>query len=149
MKSVNTWVEKLKTAGEKHTDKTGNAIWRFSAYGGERYKVDFANDFRVEGWEQYDTDQDARYFGAWVNPKTRHTLSFAEGDWCVTECADVEHYNANIRDMNAFYGEGRIALVIGAATGQAVEYAQERERFLIPTDGSVPAPQNTLADVLS
>ena len=97
----------------------------------ERYIVDCAPDFSVEGWEQYDTDQDAHYFGVWVNPRKLVTLSYAEGDWTLVVCPDAEHYNAEIADANEFYGEGRIALVIDQAGG-ATEYRQDRERFLIP-----------------
>lgn len=33
-----------------------------------------------DGWQQYDTDQDAYYFGIWINPVKRETFTYAEGD---------------------------------------------------------------------
>ena len=111
-------------------NKRGNRIKR-TWLSTERYRWDFNEPFRSDGWEQYDTSQDAWYFGVWVNPRKLVTLSYAEGDWTLVVCPDAEHYNAEIADANEFYGEGRIALVIDQAGG-ATEYRQDRERFLIP-----------------
>ena len=97
----------------------------------ERYTVDFADDFKSEGWEQYDTDQDAWYFGIWVNKSKLMTLSYAEGDWSLVICSDAEHFNAEITGANKFYDEGRIALVIDAVDGSATEFKQDREGFFI------------------
>src|SRR5438132_508470 len=68
----------------------------------ERYGVDFAEDFKAEGWEQFDTDQDAHYFGVWVNRGRLQTLTYAEGDWTLVTCSDREHYNAEISDAIKF-----------------------------------------------
>ena len=93
--------------------------------------MDFAPDFNSEGWEQYDTDQDAPYFGVWVNRTKFLTLTYAEGDWTLVVCPDIEHYNAEIGDANDFYDEGRIALVIDADSGVATSYHQDRQKFFV------------------
>lgn len=95
----------------------------------ERYLIDFADDFSSAGWEQFDTDQDAAYFGVWVNRRLRSTLTYAEGDWSLVECPDEAHYEAEIRDAIEFYGEGYIALAIDR-DGGATEYRQDRSAFL-------------------
>ncbi len=96
----------------------------------ERYEIDFADGFTSEGWEQFDTDQDAWYFGVWVNPKQLVTLTYAEGDWTLVECPDVTVYNRQIARMVEFHGEGRVALVIDA-DGSATSYHQDRSLFII------------------
>jgi hypothetical protein len=97
----------------------------------ERYAVDFADDFTSEGWEQFDTDQDAHYFGVWVNKTKFLTLTYAEGDWTLVECPDAAHYNAEIEDAITFYGEGFIAKAYDM-DGTKTIFRQEREKFLIP-----------------
>lgn len=70
----------------------------------ERYIVDFAPDFKEGGWVQYDTDQDAWYFGVWVSPPQKLILSYAEGDWNLTECPTEEIYHEELKRMAEFYG---------------------------------------------
>lgn len=108
--------------------KAGNSVRRASHHSG-RYIVDFSEDFTTEGWLQFDTDQDAGYFGVWVNPKRFLTLTYAEGDWTLVECPDAEHYNASVQRMIAFYGEGFIAKAIHQ-NGMVEEFRQNRSQFL-------------------
>lgn len=81
----------------------------------ERYVIDFADDFRDEGWQQYDTDQDAHYFGVWVNPVLFQTLSYVEGDWSWVKCANEHQYQEEIDSMNAFYKPAPAWTVIDAS----------------------------------
>jgi hypothetical protein len=112
-----------------HENNRGNMIYRW--FGDDvRYTVDFADDFKSEGWEQFDTDQDAAYFGVWVNKVKFYTLTYAEGDWTLVTCPDAGHYNAEVEDAIRFYGEGFVAKTIDA-DGSMTIFRQEREKFLI------------------
>lgn len=79
-----------------------------SRWPSERYIVDFAEDFSILGWLQFYTDQDASYFGVWVNPKTYQTLSYCEGDWTLVECINNKAYNSEIDLLCNFYDSGAI-----------------------------------------
>lgn len=68
----------------------------------ERYAFDFGGP---KGWKQYDTTQDAWYFGIWYNPQTLQTLSYAEGDIVLTTCPNWPSFVAEMRSMDSFYGE--------------------------------------------
>jgi hypothetical protein len=121
------------------TNSRGNQVER-SFLPTERYRWDFDEKLTAAGWEQYDTDQDAWYFGVWVNKKTLQIRSYAEGDITLVTCPDVEHFNAEIKSMNEFYGEGFIAKTIDES-GITV-YRQDRNQFFIKggkevKDGSV------------
>ena len=98
---------------------------------GDRLEVDFADDFQSSGWLQYDTSQDASYFGVWVNLRERLILTYAEGDWSLVVCLDDTHYNAEIADANAFYGEGFVAKGIDEH-GVVTVFRQDRAVFSIP-----------------
>jgi hypothetical protein len=115
---------------EAEKNERGNVLRR-AFLPEDRYIVDFADDFTEDGWEQYDTDQDAHYFGCWVNKRRLMTLTYAEGDWTLVECPDTAGYNAEVESMNAFYGEGKIATVIDTEARTATRFVQDREKFFI------------------
>lgn len=133
VKTLVNFVRKSEQArrGERpRTNDRGNSIYR-THLSSERYVVDFSEDFGAEGWQQFDTDQDANYFGVWVNPTKRLTLTYAEGDWTLVECPDVACYNAEIRKMCEVFGEGFIAKGVDIDAGTVTEYRQDRSKFLI------------------
>ena len=125
-------LETLIRSAPKQTriNAQGNTIydWRCP---GERYIVDFAPDFKSEGWQQFDTDQDAHYFGVWVNPVKLITLTYAEGDWSLVVCPDTAHYNAEIKSMCEFYREGYEFKTIDTDSGHITEYRQDRSQFAV------------------
>lgn len=96
----------------------------------ERYRWDFNEPFRSDGWEQYDTSQDAWYFGVWVNKKRLKILTYAEGDITMVTCPDAAHFNAEIKNMNEFYEEGFVAKTIDMDAKMTV-YRQDRSKFFI------------------
>ena len=129
MGNVKNHCEMIKSSGKQGTNKRGN-VMHSMFMPSERYVIDFADDFKSEGWSQYDTNQDAHYFGVWVNPKTLQILTYAEGDWTLEECPDADHYNDQIKNMNDFYGEGFIAKSIDME-GNMTTLCQNRQDFFI------------------
>lgn len=115
---------------ETPATKDGCAVIR-SFMSSDRYCIDFAEDFRAEGWEQFDTDQDASYYGVWVNRTKFLTLSYAEGDWTLVVCKDRDSYNREVARMIEFHGEGFIAKGIDLDPPQATVtvYRQDRQAF--------------------
>lgn len=81
----------------------GNIIERWSDHT-DRYKYDFNVCSHNKGWVQYDTDQDAWYFGVWVHPIRREILTYAEGDVTHVKCTSTESYKQELKAMNDFYG---------------------------------------------
>ncbi|MFX7764135.1 hypothetical protein ABTK05_20975, partial [Acinetobacter baumannii] len=49
-------------------------------------------------------DQDASYFGCWVNIERRMTMCYAEGDRTLVVCPNEESLKAELADMEKFYG---------------------------------------------
>ncbi len=106
-----------------------NRIFLVGHIDGDRYMFDHhlkASD----GWMQYDTAQDASYFGVWVNPKRMATITFAEGDVSIVICKTPKAYNAEIEKMNEFYEASPFMAVI-ESDGKVVEFVQDRSQFLI------------------
>lgn len=108
--------------------ENGTKLYRFF-YSSSRYMVDFAKDF--SGWKQFDTSQDAPYFGVWVHPTRFLVLTYCEGDWCLAVCESPSQYNIEISDCIRFYDEGFMAKTIDD-TGATTTYRQDRAKFLVP-----------------
>jgi hypothetical protein len=113
------------------TNRQGNQVHRHF-WSTERYVVDFAPDYRDAGWQQFDTDQDAWYFGVWVNPKSFLVLTYCEGDWSLDVCENVAQYNKQIQALIDFYGEGFECITLNPDTGERTIYRQDRSKFLLP-----------------
>ena len=71
----------------------------------DRYAFDFGECSTAKGYAQFDTRQDAYYFGQWVNPTTFRLVSYAEGDVTVTVCEDAAEFAAQVRKWVAYHGE--------------------------------------------
>ena len=91
----------------------------------ERYVIDFGGLLK-EGWKQYDTDQDASYFGVWVNLATREVLTYAEGDWSLVTCADDDALRAELAGMAKSYGEAPPAFVSFSSDGTRTDHYDAR-----------------------
>ena len=93
---------------------------------GDRYHYDFL--FQKEpGWRQYDTDQDASYFGIWVNVEKRTIFTFCEGDTIFTKCPTLDTFKAELDHMAEFYGDPPPAFtVIDDLTGAVTYIYDER-----------------------
>lgn len=87
-----------------YTNKRGNKVTSHFKSGIDRYHFDFEQCTSKKGWQQYDTTQDAWYFGIWVNLKERKILTYAEGDIDLTECKDDAHLQAELDVMAECYG---------------------------------------------
>ena len=87
--------EKKSDGTYEIVDKEGRVIQR-AFRPSERYVVDFADNRTQEGWMQFDTNQDAPYYGVWVNPAKLQTLSYAEGDWSLVTCENKNGTTPNL-----------------------------------------------------
>lgn len=113
---------------EPRTNKCGNTIYdMFDST--ERYVVDCAEDFS-DGWQQFDTNQDAPYFGFWTNKSKRLTLCYCEGDWSLVVCQDDAHYDAEIRDAIEFYTAAPFATVINSSGGVTRYFEDQSQHFI-------------------
>ena len=78
---------------------------------GDRYRFDFGYCAPFKGWKQYDTTQDAWYFGCWVNIKELSVVTYAEGDVTVKLLDNEESMKKELDRMQECYGDPPPALV--------------------------------------
>ena len=74
----------------------------------DRYLFDFKLCRIEDGWSQFDTSQDANYFGNWVNPIKLQTICYAEGDIIVTNCDSISEFKTEIEKMFEYYNDAKI-----------------------------------------
>ena len=113
---------------EKNCSMEKGCITSRAFYRSERYIIDFADDFK-NGWMQFDTSQDAFYFGVWVNKETCEILSFCEGDWTHKNYMNPEYFNKGVQDLIDFYKPGFIFKSISSAGIEV--FRQDRADFFI------------------
>jgi hypothetical protein len=92
----------------------------------DRYVFDMRRCVFDDGWEQYDTDQDASYFGVWVRLSTRETVTYAEGDITHVTAPTDEAFAAELASMAEFYGSPPPAFKVITGEGQLVEVTGSR-----------------------
>lgn len=85
------------------TNKNGNEVVR--SFDGVQSRYFYDDKLLKEGWKQYDTTQDASYFGVWVNVGDRKVLTYCEGDTTVVTCPTVELFQAELDSLAEFYGD--------------------------------------------
>lgn len=69
----------------------------------DRYLYDFKVCTTQKGWAQFDTAQDASYFGNWINPTRREWFSYTEGDTTLIRCATDEEFTTYVRETFQWY----------------------------------------------
>jgi len=120
--------EQLRTHGSAGSIRS-STIYRAHC-STDRYVVDFAED-RAD-WIQFDTDQDAHYFGVWVNRRTLQTLTYAEGDWSLIECPSVLEFNEELESNCQFYGTAPAFTYIDQDHSTVTHVYQGRLELFIP-----------------
>jgi hypothetical protein len=72
---------------------------------GDRYVFDFKLCRSVNGWAQFDTSQDAAYYGNWVNPITFETACHCEGDQTHTKYEDEAEFIIGLTELLRWHTE--------------------------------------------
>ena len=86
-----------------------------------------------KGWLQYDTHQDAWYFGVWIHKERGLTLTYAEGDITLTVSPDEASFREELAEMDSFYGPPPPAFVCfdiepDGKVGQRTDIIDDRSR---------------------
>jgi hypothetical protein len=104
-------------------NKNNCTIERDSHFDRERY---FYDKNLSADWKQYDTEQDAPYFGVWVNIKEMKIVSFAEGDETIAIAPTLKAFKAELESMADFYGPPPPAFKVIDSDGALTHYFDER-----------------------
>ncbi len=104
----------------------------------ERYAFDFDMCSSSHGWEQYDTSQDAPYFGTWAHERWRLVVTFCEGDLSLVSCPTGDAYRRELASMAETYGDApHYATAIDMDEGTVTRLYAERPTGEEATDEPV------------
>lgn len=120
------WKKLPKLETDRRTNDLGNLVLELGHHDGERYTYDFEICTPKQGWQQYDTSQDAWYFGVWVQAEKRWILTYAEGDLSLVQCLTQDSFKAELASMAEFYGDPPPAFKIVDADDTLTHYYDER-----------------------
>jgi hypothetical protein len=93
--------------------------------GPDRYFYDFKH-LQPPAWRQFDTWQDAWYFGVWVNVRERKIFTYCEGDRSLVVCPTLETFRSELEDAEQFYGPAPAAAKAIGADGSVTSYYDAR-----------------------
>ncbi len=113
-------------ADPEELNASGNVIVRRMSPYDSRYAYDTKVCKHADGWKQYDTNQDASYFGVWVHVEKLQVVTYAEGDEITVHCKDKEGLRKELDSMATFYGAAPAAFWFLDTDGNMVGVADER-----------------------
>lgn len=92
----------------------------------ERYTFDFKLCKSEDGWQQYDTNQDAWYYGIWVHIEGRLIVTFCEGELSVVHCENDARLKEHLDSMAKFHGDPPPAFKVINEDGSVSLFYDER-----------------------
>lgn len=74
------------------------------------------------GWQQYDTEQDAWYFGIWINPVKLETFTYAEGDTSHVIAPSIEAFRAELVRLYEYHPQAPAFVSIDVEAGSITHH---------------------------
>jgi hypothetical protein len=111
------------------TSKDGSHFVQLFHPNWDRYKTEEHLRRVWKGWQQWDTDQDAWYYGVWVNFSRRMIVTYCEGDLYITISLDDASYKAEIQRLKDFHGEAPVTAWAIDADGTQTLYQPDWPDF--------------------
>jgi hypothetical protein len=101
----------------------GNQVYRWFR---ETSSYRFASALPAQGYRQYDTDQDAAWFGVWINVEAGKIFTFAEGDCILVSCPTRAGFISELTHMESFYGSAPEFMRVLGEDGTVTRYVDVR-----------------------
>ncbi|MFQ2239879.1 hypothetical protein ACK31Z_05980 [Aeromonas dhakensis] len=90
----------------------------------DRYYYD--RTLLTQGWQQYDTEEDAWYFGIWINTEKLETFTYAEGDTCHVMAPNVEAFRAELARLYQYHPQAPAFIAIDPEAGVVTHHFETK-----------------------
>lgn len=90
---------------------------------------ELASALSALGFQQYPTDQDAAWFGVWINLSDRKVFTFAEGDCITVTCATHSSFVAELEYLKSCYGPPKAFMWTLDHDGTVKRYVEAMRRI--------------------
>lgn len=99
------WIEKFKKLSDTrtHTDEKGISIYE-NRMGDNRYAYDQILCNPKHGWIQFDTSEDAAWFGIWTHAVEHFVVVYAEKDVSIIHIPEKQDWIDRLKKMRQEYG---------------------------------------------
>ena len=122
-----TYDQIIKRFCDKVEERENSTIHTGFTFNGSRYIFDWKLCDPTRGWKQYDTYQDAPYFGTWVNLNELATCCYCEGDIIVKIMKTQQAMKEELDRMAECYGDPPAwCTTINTDTGTVTKYYDTR-----------------------
>ncbi|MEG0007319.1 MAG: hypothetical protein RR721_08325 [Aeromonas sp.] len=90
----------------------------------DRYYYDRA--LLAQGWQQYDTEEDAWYYGIWINTEKLETFTYAEGDTSNVIAPNLEAFRAELARLYQYHPQAPAFICIDPEAGVVTHYFETK-----------------------
>ncbi|MFM5322087.1 hypothetical protein ACET9O_21100 [Aeromonas caviae] len=90
----------------------------------DRYYYD--RTLLAQGWQQYDTDEDAWYFGTWIHTEKLETFTYAEGDTSHVIAPNVEAFSAELARLYLYHPQAPAFISIDPQAGVVTRHFERK-----------------------
>ncbi|MDR6997434.1 hypothetical protein J2Y65_004150 [Aeromonas salmonicida] len=90
----------------------------------DRYYYD--RTLLAQSWQQYDTEEDAWYFGIWINTEKLETFTYAEGDTCHVIAPNVEAFRAELARLYQYHSQAPAFISIDPEAGVVTRHFEAK-----------------------
>ncbi|MEI4940105.1 hypothetical protein U1439_21315, partial [Aeromonas caviae] len=80
----------------------------------------------AQGWQQYDTDEDAWYFGIWIHTEKLETFTYAEGDTSHVIAPNVEAFSAELARLYLYHPQAPAFISIDPQAGVVTRHFERK-----------------------
>ncbi|WED77243.1 hypothetical protein [Aeromonas allosaccharophila] len=80
----------------------------------------------AQGWQQYDTEEDAWYFGIWINTERLETFTYAEGDTHHVIAPNVEAFRAELARLYQYHPQAPAFISIDPQAGVVTRHFERK-----------------------
>ena len=90
----------------------------------DRYYYD--RTLLAQGWQQYDTEEDAWYFGIWINTERLETFTYAEGDTHHVIAPNVEAFRTELARLYQYHPQAPAFISIDPEAGTVTHHFEAK-----------------------
>ncbi|MBL0665587.1 hypothetical protein JD488_02545 [Aeromonas jandaei] len=90
----------------------------------DRYYYD--RTLLAQGWQQYDTEEDAWYFGIWIHTEKLETFTYAEGDTSHVIAPNVEAFRAELARLYQYHPQAPAFISIDPEAGVVTRHFEAK-----------------------
>lgn len=80
----------------------------------------------AQGWQQYDTEEDAWYFGIWIHTEKLETFTYAEGDTSHVIAPNVEAFRAELARLYQYHPQAPTFISIDPEAGVVTRHFEAK-----------------------